>query len=248
MVENINNENLLKKFFKLLLRGTFIDIIARISDYTFMFASVPIVGSITVTLLSFIKQDLFSKEISLIALFFIFLFLLVGYFLNRGKPQSGAPRKLSYDDWAVEIFLKSAKYIFYFLYSASLTSIILSYFEKPFGEEINRQITELLPDVMQFYFFLLFIVLPIFALIVSFGVVLSLKTSVDKTTGIKRILLFALINLPILGFGLFLETFDLTSIDIEKASRIASLLVGPLLIYIIRVLFFRKWINLESVK
>ncbi|HRN85687.1 MAG TPA: hypothetical protein PK863_00005 [Candidatus Dojkabacteria bacterium] len=244
MEPNANQVTFFKRLSEILRSGKIIDLISQTSDYTFMFVSIPIMGSITITLLTYLKNGLFSTEISLISSFFTILFLLVGYYLSKEKARRGPSKRLTYDDWSIEIFLKSLKYIFYFLYSASLTALVVTFFEKQFGSEINRQITDLLPDVIQFYFFILFIILPIFVFLVSVGVTVILKTNLENSAG-RRILSFIFISILLFGFGLFLETFDYTTIDVENASRIVSLLVGPLIIYIIRVLFFRKWINFD---
>ncbi|HRO64740.1 MAG TPA: hypothetical protein PKU78_00805 [Candidatus Dojkabacteria bacterium] len=244
MEPNANQVTFFKRLSEILRSGKIIDLISQTSDYTFMFVSIPIMGSITITLLTYLKNGLFSTEISLISSFFTILFLLVGYYLSKEKARRGPSKRLTYDDWSIEIFLKSLKYIFYFLYSASLTALVVTFFEKQFGSEINRQITDLLPDVIQFYFFILFIILPIFVSLVSVGVTVILKTNLENSAG-RRILSFIFISILLFGFGLFLETFDYTTIDVENASRIVSLLVGPLIIYIIRVLFFRKWINFD---
>lgn len=237
---------LFNKFSKLIRSGSIIDLIAKLSDYTFMIVSLPIVGTATLTLLDYINEDSLPIINRSVAVLFTILFFLLSYFLNRKSKTKNTNRKLTFDDWFIKIFLQTSVFTFYFLYSASLTALLLAIFQSEFGLELQSKIRELLPEVMQFYFFLLFIALPVTVLIIFIAAYISIKGDFENAKKNKRILVGFLLCIPFLFLQYFLENFDYTTIDVDKALKIGTLLVGPLIIYIIRILFFRKWIKLEQ--
>lgn len=241
-----NKEGVLERVLKILRSGSIIDLIAKISDYTFMIVSLPIVGSITITLLGYINEAGNPSSNRLYAILLTIILFSISYFLNRERIGKITKRKLTFDDWSVKIFSQLMIFLFYLLYSASLTALLISVFQKEFGVEINSQIQELLPEVMQFYFFLLFIALPATIIIITIATYISIKSNFEGARKNRRIFLGLLLTFPFLFLRQFLDNYDFTTIDIDKATRIVSLLVGPLIIYIIRILFFRKWIKIDN--
>lgn len=241
-----NKEGVLERVLTMLRSGSIIDLIARISDYTFMIVSLPIVGSITITLLGYVNEAGNPSSNRLYAILLTIILFSISYFLNRERIGKITKRKLNFDDWSVKIFSQLMIFSFYLLYSASLTALLISVFQKEFGVEINSQIQELLPEVMQFYFFLLFIALPATIIIITIATYISIKSNFEGARKNRRIFVGLLLTFPFLFLRQFLDNYDFTTIDIDKATRIVSLLVGPLIIYIIRILFFRKWIKIDN--
>lgn len=241
-----NKEGVLERVLKILRSGSIIDLIAKISDYTFMIVSLPIVGSITITLLGYINEAGNPSSNRLYAILLTIILFSISYYLNRERIGKITKRKLNFDDWSVKIFSQLMIFLFYLLYSASLTALLISVFQKEFGVEINSQIQKLLPEVMQFYFFLLFIALPATIIIITIVTYISIKSNFEGARKNRRIFVGLLLTFPFLFLRQFLDNYDFTTIDIDKATRIVSLLVGPLIIYIIRILFFRKWIKIDN--
>lgn len=245
-METITHQGgIFERLSKILRSGSIIDLIAKISDYTFMIVSLPIVGSISLTLLDYINEDKNPSSDRLYAILLTIIFFSVSYFLNRERIGKITKRKLTFDDWSVKIFSQMMIFSFYLLYSASLTALTMSVFQQEFGVEINSQIRELLPEVMQFYFFLLFMALPATIIIITIATYISIKSNFEKANKNRRIFVGLLITVPFIFLRQFLDSYDFTTIDIDRAARIVALLVGPLIIYIIRILFFRKWINFD---
>jgi len=133
-------------------------------------------------------------------------------------------------------------YFLYFIYAISLSYIIYAFFSPEMGLQYSDILKDGVTEMYQFYYWLIIIVLPLFSLTITLSTTFFVLALLLKRNIILRIIFSILGIITLLGFRQILELDLMDYIDAEKANRLGAVLVGPLVIYLIRLLFFRKWI------
>jgi len=230
---------------KLLTSTKPVEMVIYVSDILFMFCSFLLFLVIFMTALNNYLQDfpdpIFAKSTIITG---ILLFVL-GKHLQNPKKKRRRKKQMALRERLNKAAEKYLFYFLYFIYAISLSYIIYAFFSPEMGLQYSDILKDGVTEMYRFYYWLIIIAIPLFLLVITLSTTFFLLALLLKHSLILRIVFFILGLITLLGFRYILELDLIYYIDTEKANRLGTFLVGSLIIYLVRLLFFRQWIANE---
>ncbi len=237
-----NKKNYKEEIKKLLTSTKPVEMVIYISDILFMFCSFLLFLIIFLTALSNYKTNfpdtIFAKSTIITG---ILLFAL-GKHLQNPKHKRSRKKQMPLRERLNKAAEKYLLYFLYFIYAISLSYIIYAFFSPEMGLQYYDILKDGLTEMYQFYYWLIIIAIPLFLLMITLSTTFFLLAMLGNHNKIIKIIFSILGMITLLGFRYILELDLIDYIDTEKANRLGTFLVGPLVIYLVRLLFFRQWI------
>lgn len=233
------NKEEVKKFFT---STKPVEMLLLISDYTFMFSSYLLFMLLFVMSLNNLKYGFPNTILSMSTIFIGILFFIVGKHLQKNRKRRIQNKHISTWNRLNKATERYLPYCIYFVYAISLSYIIHTFF----SFEMSQQYSELkdgLSEISQMYYWLIIFFIILFLLMVILTLIFYVLSLLPNNDKLIKVVLSIILFLIIIGFHLLSQINILNQINIEKADKLTSVLVGPLVMYLIRLLFFRKWIS-----